>query len=48
MRNVAVARGRGIAAIAAAQAPAAIQIIGGATVSAWFPGLAKLWRQGLL
>jgi len=48
MRNGAVARGLGIAAIAAAQAVAVIQIIGGATVSAWFPGLAMLWRQGLL
>ena len=26
----------------------AIQVIGGATVSVWFPGLAMLSRQGLL
>ena len=37
-----------IAAIAAAQAVVAIQVIGGATVSVWFPGLAMLSRQGLL
>ena len=37
-----------IAAVAAAQAVVAIQVIGGATVSVWFPGLAMLSRQGLL
>ena len=37
-----------LAAISAAEAVAVIQIIGGATISAWFPGLAKLAHQGLL
>ncbi len=37
-----------LAAIGAAEAVAVIQIIGGATISAWFPGLAKLTQQGLL
>ena len=37
-----------ITAIAVAQAVVAIQVIGGATVSIWFPGLAMLSRQGLL
>ena len=37
-----------LAAIGAAEAVAVIQIIGGATISAWFPGLAKLAQQGLL
>ena len=35
-------------AIASAQAVAAIQLIGGATVSVWFPVLVRLCRQGRL
>jgi hypothetical protein len=37
-----------LAAIGAAEAVAVIQVIGGATISACFPGLAKLAQQGLL